>query len=251
MIVQPTIMAPQMIVKYLVRTAKHHNAMQIGRFAATTIEVGMNIVLLGANGRTGREILSRALKAGDTVTALVRAEDRLADVSHPQLTVHAGSAFDTRILEPLLPGHDVVISTLGPRWPTKTATSVYSRSAAAIVDAMQRSDVKRLLVTSSSMLFPDDSLLQCILRRIVPNIVRETRLMEEQIRSSGLDWTIARLGFLTNDGAVEYRLATNALPEGGNSISRAAVARFLLTEAERSEHVGQVVGLGGSSQRRR
>jgi uncharacterized protein YbjT (DUF2867 family) len=42
----------------------------------------MNIILLGANGRTGRKVLSRALNAGDSVTALVRAEDRLADVTH-------------------------------------------------------------------------------------------------------------------------------------------------------------------------
>ena len=203
----------------------------------------MKIVLLGANGRTGRQVLGRALSAGETVTALVRGEDRLADLSHERLEVRVGSACDPRVLEPLLPGHDVVISTLGPRRPTRAATAIYSDSAASIVEAMQGSDVNRLLVISSALLFPGDRLLGRVLRRLTPNVVREARRMEERIRSSSLDWTIARTGFLTNDGATSYRHAEGASPKGGGSISRAAVACFLLTEAQESTHLRQVVGL--------
>ena len=203
----------------------------------------MKIVLLGANGRTGRQVLGRALSAGETVTALVRGEDRLADLSHERLEVRVGSACDPRVLEPLLPGHDVVISTLGPRRPTRAATAIYSDSAASIVEAMQGSDVNRLLVTSSALFFPSDRLLDRVLRRLTPNVVREARRMEERIRSSSLDWTIARTGFLTNDGATSYRHAEGASPKGGGSISRAAVACFFLTEAQESTHLRQVVGL--------
>ena len=203
----------------------------------------MNIVLLGANGRTGREVLVRALSAGDTVTALVRAEGKLADLSHERLDVHVGSACNPRVLAGLLPGHDVVISTLGPRRPTKASAAVYSDSARSIVDAMQGSGVDRLLVTSSALLFPSDRLRDRALRRLVPNLVNEARRMEDRIRSSSLDWTIARMGFLTNDATTEYRHAEGASPEGGGSISRAAVACFLLTEARRPAHLRQVVGL--------
>ena len=203
----------------------------------------MNIVLLGANGRTGREVLVRALSAGDTVTALVRAEDKLADLSHERLQVHVGSPCNPRVLEALLPGHDVVISTLGPRRPTKASAAIYSDSASSIVDAMQGSGVNRLLVTSSALLFPSDRLLDRALRRLVPNLVKEARHMEGRIRSSSLDWTIARAGFLTNDATTHYRHAEGASPEGGGSISRAAVACFLLAEARRSAHLRQVVGL--------
>ena len=142
----------------------------------------MKIVLLGANGRTGREVLGRALSAGDTVTALVRAEDKLADVSHERLEVRVGSPCDPSVLEPLLPGHDVVVSVLGSRWPSKVASAIYPESAAAIVDAMQRSDVNRLLVTSSALLFPNDSLFVGALRWLVSSMVEEARRMEERIR---------------------------------------------------------------------
>lgn len=204
-----------------------------------------NILLLGANGRTGREILSRALRAGDMVTALVRREDRLADVSHSRLDVHVGSPCDPRVLEPLLPGHDAVISVLGPRWPSKAASAIYPESAAALVDAMQHSDVNRLLVTSSALLFPTDSVFDSALRWIVPSIVNGARQMEDHIRASNLDWTIARTGFLNNAGATTYRLGEDALPERAGSISRAAVASFLLDEAEQPRHLRQVVGLCG------
>ena len=203
----------------------------------------MNIVMLGANGRTGREVFVRALSAGDTVTALVRAEDKLADLSHERLKVHVGSPCNPRVLEALLPGQDVVISTLGPRRPTKASAAIYADSASAIVDAMQGSGVNRLLVTSSALLFPSDRLRDRALRRLVPNLVKEARRMEDRIRSSGLDWTIARMGFLTNDATTAYRHAEGASPEGGGSISRAAVACFLLTEARQSTHLRQIVGL--------
>ncbi len=51
------------------------------------IHGGKRYLVLGANGRTGRAFLAQALAAGDTVTALVRSEDRLADLHHPRLTI--------------------------------------------------------------------------------------------------------------------------------------------------------------------
>ena len=203
----------------------------------------MNVLLLGANGRIGREVLVRALSAGDTVTALVRAEGKLADLGHERLEVHVGSACDPTVLEALLPGHDVVISTLGPRRPTKASAAIYSDSANSIVNAMQASDVNRLLATSSALLFPSDRLRDRALRGLVRNVVKEARRMEDRIRASSLDWTIVRMGFLTNDASTAYRHAEGACPEGSGSVSRAAVACFLLTEARQPTHLRQVVGL--------
>ena len=58
----------------------------------------MRLFLLGANGRTGRELIRLALEGGNSVTALVRSRDRLSDIHHRNLTIHAGSACDTEIL---------------------------------------------------------------------------------------------------------------------------------------------------------
>jgi len=203
----------------------------------------MKLFVLGANGRTGREVLRGALGAGDTVTALVRGEDRLADVSHRRLETVVGNPCDLRVLEPLLPGHDAVVSVLGPRRPSKAASAIYPESAAAIVEAMQRSEVDRLIVTSTALLFQDAGVLAGLLRRLVPGIVQAVQGMEDRVRASDLAWTIVRTGLLTDGDETSYRAAEGALPEGGGAVSRSAMARFLLTEARQSNHLRQVVGL--------
>lgn len=199
----------------------------------------MKILLLGANGRTGRQFLSRALDRGDEITAVVRGEDRLADVNHARLKVHVGSATDPELLARLVPGHDVVVSTLGPRRPTKSASAIYQESAAAIIDAMQGTEVRRLIVTSSALLFPEQTLSTRALRVLVPKIVAAAGQMEEQIRASNLDWTIVRTGFLTDGSDSTYQASDKA----GGTVCRAGVANFLRTEADQRGHVREVVGL--------
>ncbi len=203
----------------------------------------MKIILLGANGRTGREVLTRALDAGDTVTALVRAENSLTDVTDKELNIRVGNVCDPNFLKQALPGHDVVISTLGPRMPTKGACTIYSESATAIVEAMKECGVNRLLVTSTALLFPSDKLFDRILGFIARHNAHNAGLMEESICGSNLDWTIARMGFLNDKSSTAFRLAVGTLPDGGGSISRAAVANFLLTEAKQSSYANKVVGL--------
>lgn len=197
----------------------------------------MNILVLGANGRTGREVLRQALDAGDSVTALVRRENSLTELAHERLVVRVGSACDREAVASCLPGHDAVLSTLGPKWPTRAASAVYPDSAAALVGAMQCSTVRRVLVTSSAMLDSHQSLLGRVLRRLVPRIVEGVRLLEREITTSSLDWTIARLGFLSNGPARDYRVGK------GGAISRAAVASFLLDEVRTPHHLRAVASL--------
>lgn len=203
----------------------------------------MKIALLGANGRTGREILTRSLNAGDTVTAIVRTEDKLADIQHPQLKVRAGNVCDATTLKTLLPEHDVVISTLGPRTPTKAACAIYSDSAKAIVEAMEHSGVDRVLVISTALLFPSNRLSHRVLQWIAQHNARNANLMEASLRASKLQWTIARVGFLKNNSSEDFQFSVGTFPDRSSSISRAAVANFLLTEARECNHPKKVVGL--------
>ena len=70
-----------------------------GYLAGTSPEADMhptyvppqNLLVLGANGHTGRLVIARALAAGHRVTAVVRAPDRLTDIQHEKLAVEVGS----------------------------------------------------------------------------------------------------------------------------------------------------------------
>ena len=203
----------------------------------------MNIVLLGANGKTGREVLKIALGAGDNVTALVRTKSALSDIQHDSLHVHAGDVCDPKIVASLLKGQDIVISTLGPRSPRKAPCTIYSKSAASIVKAMEGSDVTRLLVTSTALLFPKRNLFDRILGFIAGNNAREAQKMENIIQASTLNWCFARVGFLNNAPTTHFISAKNKRAEGKDSISRSAVAHFLYQEALDAMHGNCVVGL--------
>ena len=203
----------------------------------------MNIVLLGANGRTGRLVVQQALSAGHTVPGIVRSTESLRDLQHDRLDMRVGDASDPVFLKKTLPGHDVVMSTVGPRAPTKSACAIYYDSAAAIVEAMQATGLKRVLVTSTALLFPPSGVFDQFIHLIAKNNQKAAELMEDRIRNAGLDYTIARPGFLTNDDDPGFTVADEAAPNGGRSVSRLALANFLVSEAERTDHVGQIVGL--------
>jgi uncharacterized protein YbjT (DUF2867 family) len=204
----------------------------------------MKLLLLGANGRTGREILRLGLDQGDNISALVRHKDRLADVKHDRLDVLAGNACDPQLLKTIAPGHDAVISVLGPRSPSRQASAIYSDAASALVEALPKSGVRRLLVMSTALLFPHSGFTSAALRTLVAGMVGQARLMETRIMSSSLDWTIVRTGFL-KDGPDDGVSLAVGVPAKGRAVSRAAVARTLLSEALKPEHSGAILGVSG------
>lgn len=203
------------------------------------------ILLLGANGRTGRLVLAGALDAGHDVTAVVRSPDRLADVQHERLVVRVGDACDADFLEAIAPGHDAIVSTLGPRWPTRAAAAVYVESGDAIATAAWAAGIDRVLLTSSALLFPSTAWSTRVLRILVRPIVDGAREMEQQVTSCDVGWTIARTSFLTDDADLDLRVGVETLPEQPRAVSRAAVAGFLLDELREGRHRQRTLALCG------
>src|SRR6185436_964769 len=72
----------------------------------------VRLLILGATGPTGRNLVDQALGAGHEVTALARNASRLP-VAHPHLAVVVGDATDARTLEDAMDGKDTVLSALG------------------------------------------------------------------------------------------------------------------------------------------
>ena len=203
----------------------------------------MRLFVLGATGGTGRALLQQARARGHRVTAFVRSPEKLGPAGD-ETTVIRGDPLDAGQLRAALPGHDAVLSALGP--PGMGPNTVVSESARSTVAAMQATGVRRLLVVGVAVLFEDDGLLTAIARRtFLRNVARDHAEMERIVRASGLDWTIARPPRLTNGALTRaYGVADGRMPSGaGLTISRADVADFLLDEVEHPAHAGRVVGL--------
>jgi putative NADH-flavin reductase len=203
----------------------------------------MKLIVLGANGRTGKLVVKAALDRGMHVTAMVRSTNKAPSFDRHRLTTVIGDPCDPDVLARAFKEQDVVISTLGGRRPTQAATVIYVRSAEAIVQAAQGADLKRVLVTSSALLFPARTLLDKLLRAIVPNVVRSAGRMEAVLADAQIQWISARCGFLNDEPSNAYRTEFGRLPENGAAVSRTALAAFLLDTAAKADAPTGVFGV--------
>jgi putative NADH-flavin reductase len=198
----------------------------------------MKLFVIGATGRTGREIVGQALLHGHQVTAFVRSSEKIT-LRHERLSVVEGNVRDENQLFDALQGHDAALSTLGATNPIKPTTLLHD-SAMATTRAMKRSGVKRLLILSSAAHFPG---ILHVFSFILRNPLLDSLSMEEVVRASDLDWTIVRPPFLTKGNYYTYRCRENAAPSFGLSLSRKAVAAFMLDATEKKQHFRQIVGI--------
>jgi putative NADH-flavin reductase len=199
----------------------------------------MKLFVIGATGRTGQEIVEQALERGDHATAFVRSPEKVT-LRHERLTVLKGNTTDENQLSEAMQSHDAVLSALGPREVFKPS-SLLQDSARATIRAMQRSGVKRLLILSAAAHFP--GVPNRIVSFILRNHMRDSLAMEKVVQDSELDWTIARPPRLTQAQYTTYRNREGAAPKKGFTLSRKAVAAFMLDAIEQKRHFQKVVGI--------
>jgi putative NADH-flavin reductase len=199
----------------------------------------MKLFVLGATGRTGQEIVQQALERGHHVTAFVRSPEAIVSRDE-RLSVLQGSATDENQLSDAMQSHDAVLFALGPRQVFKPSSLLHD-AALVTTRAMQRSGVKRLLVLSAAAHFP--GIPNRIVSFILRNHMRDSLAMERVVQGSGLDWTIARPPRLTQEEYTTYRSREGAAPEKCLSLSRKAVAAFMLDAIEQEKHLQKIVGI--------
>lgn len=191
----------------------------------------MRILVLGASGRTGLQVVDQALGHGHDVTALVRDPGGFT-VEHPRLSVVAGDARDAAAVQSAVEGQDAVISALGSRG--ERPVTVYSDGIANAIRAMAARDVRRLVVCSAGGAGGRQNELPLPVRLFMMSpgmkaIYEDLERMEGDVMLSDLDWTIVRPAGLT-DGPLtgRYRAVPGSVVPKGTRISRADVAALML-----------------------
>ena len=212
----------------------------------------MKIIVFGATGGTGRQILTQALDKGHSVTAFVRSPEGLP--SHPHLQVVQGDVFNPAAVLDAIRGHRAVLSVLGAR--TLKKANVLSRAIPNILQAMNQEYVTRLIVLGASGVHPDWDKYQNALTTMAFWVARKTMLkhpfadqtaQERLLAASNVDYTIVRAPrLLEGPFTGTYRVLPDALPPGALRISRADVADFMLQQLTdpRFHRQGPYVGSG-------
>src|SRR5256885_9048394 len=204
----------------------------------------MNLVILGATGRTGRLAVERALAAGHTVTALVRSPDKLT-IQNSSLRVVTGRATDSGDVARALEGADAVVSTLGG------TGSVIAAATRAIVEAAYKTGVRRVVVLSSFFVERDrlGALARLLTGVAMGSVIKDKSAGERLLRQSDLDWTIIYASPLNDGPATGF---VEVLPGRtkrriSDRISRADTAEWLVQSATSHQPSRGSVGITGGT----
>lgn len=204
----------------------------------------MNILILGATGRVGSQIVTYALHDRHHVTVLVRTPEKI-QINDENLTIIQGNVLNKDDIVCAMRGIDVVISALNT-----DGTTTLSESMPLIIEAMENECIKRIVTIGTA------GILQS---RITPNSLRyqsseskqkSTRATKEHhkvydmLKQSTLDWTIVCPTYLPDGERVgRYRIERDLLPEGGAEISVPDTAEFTFKQINASDYIKSRVGI--------
>lgn len=208
----------------------------------------MKIVVFGATGGTGKNIVERALAAGHEVVAVARKPEAVAPKE--RLTVHKGDVLDGASLAAAVAGCDAAISAIGPTDNGKPGT-LLSEGTKNMVAACTAAGVKRF-VFESGMICSDGrelsffgSLAVRAFRGIYPKLYADKLLAEGSVQASALDWVIVRPPALKHAAARgKYTAAPGARIFPGSALTHADCAHCLVRAATEPDWVKQIVNVG-------
>lgn len=195
----------------------------------------MKILVFGATGSVGKEIVKQALNHGHLVTAFVRNPNNSNLGNSDNLKLFKGDVTNYNDVEKALQNQDAVLCAIGDGKVGK----IRNLGTKNIVRAMEKSNVKRLVCQTTLGMGESYNNLNFIWKHIMFGFLlkkafQDHKLQELHILNSNLDYTIVRPSALT-DGEL-----TNGFKRGfgGNQkelslkISRNDVAHFMLEQLE-------------------
>lgn len=202
----------------------------------------MNVLVFGASGATGREVVEQALDRGHAVRAFVRDPDKF-EIRHANLALTVGDVTEYASVERAVRDVDAVASALG------SGNSLGSHPALSdgirnILRAMGHAGVRRFVYLS--MLGVDGSGRQLglvdryiVLPLLLHNVMQDHAREEALIKRSTLDWVIVRPPRLTNGSYTgRYRSGEDVREKSFlASISRADVADFMVKQLTDARYV--------------
>jgi uncharacterized protein YbjT (DUF2867 family) len=201
----------------------------------------MRLVVFGATGPTGRELVAQALEQGHEVTVFAR-RPQAVTAQQGKLRVAKGDTMrEPDAIEEALRGQDAALCALGAGkvfFPNR----LMERSIGNIVPAMQRAGVKRFILMSAFGVGETASrapiLPRFLYATLLSGLFADKERAEETLRASALDWTIVYPVMLTDGPRTgTYRSGEALELTGLPTISRADVAHCMLAELASGAHI--------------
>lgn len=205
----------------------------------------MKLIVFGATGTIGRQVVEQALSQGHEVTAFARDPAGLRP-DHRNLARRAGDVLDPDAVDDAVAGHDAVLIVLG----AGRKGAVRAAGTKNVIAAMQRRGVRRLLCLTTLGAGDSRPVLNFFWKYIMFGLLlRDTyadhQAQEALVMRSGLDWTIVRPGAFTDGPATgAYKHGFSPTERGLKlKVSRADVAGFMLRQLADETYLRRAPGL--------
>ena len=202
----------------------------------------MNVLVVGAAGKTGRLVVERAVAAGHQVTAFVRDGARYAAPAAVQ--IRWGDATDPAAVGQAMGGQDAVITVIAGKTPWRTTTLEQTAARASVAAAKQHGTSRIIAVSAIGV---GDSIAHAPLlvrRLLLPTFLRgstaDKTAMEQVVKQGGVPYVLVRPAVLTDRPAVNAtRVLTGS--EKGRQISRADLAAFVVEQLTADTYLNRAV----------
>ena len=205
----------------------------------------MNILVIGASGKTGKWIVRECLKSGHTVTALVR-DPASYTTESDRVHVASGTPMEPTHVAAAMQNIDAVIVALGMQ--KDSPKNLFSHSMENIIAAMKTANVSRIIVLSAAGAGSLRAHAPFALRMVsgfgyLKLVFNEHATVEKLLATSDLRYTIIKPTILTNKDEVKTLvLTTESDPvTPARSISRRQVADAIVWNLADLSFVGQSV----------
>lgn len=180
-----------------------------------------NVILIGANGSTSKEIIPRLLEQDDVkLTLFLRRASRMQHMQSDRVNVVEGNAAELADLKRAIRGQDIVISTMGGMdLDAKTAN---------IVKAMKEVGARHVIVISAGGIYDElPEPFNAWDKRMVGQYRPINLKTAEVAEQSGLTYTVLRPVWLTDKPTEEFQLTRKGETYKGTETSRASIGRFV------------------------
>jgi uncharacterized protein YbjT (DUF2867 family) len=195
------------------------------------------VLVLGAAGQIARWVISMLANNADIqLTLYLRHVGRLGASKPKNAQIVQGDVLKMDQLNLTMAGQDIVYANL--------SGEDIDAQAANIVKAMNAAEVKRLIFVASLGIYDEvPGKFGAWNRREIATYLPPFRRAADAIEASGLDYTILRPAWLTDNDEVDYETTSRNEPFKGTEVSRKSVAA-LITKIIAAPELDQRSNLG-------
>ena len=207
----------------------------------------MNLIIFGATGMVGKQLVKQALLKGHHVKAFGRNVFTELNMEEKNLELIKGALFDEGEVSAAIKGCDAVLSALGGGFDGNDKTRTLGIKN--IITQMKKNKVKRIVAIGGLGVLNFDETTLLLDREDYPKeylpVGLEHKKAYEYLKESGLEWTfVCPPNIIDHEVTGSYITKANYAPEpNNNKIYAGNLAMFMLNELGKNEYVKERVGI--------